>query len=50
MRALSEEHRNLLGSEAFNDWREEEERKAEEEGRIESYLDYEKIFWALEHI
>jgi parvulin-like peptidyl-prolyl isomerase len=50
MRALSEEHRNLLSSEAFNDWREEEERKAEEEGRIKSYLDYEKIFWALEHV
>jgi len=50
IRALSEEHRNSLSSEAFNDWREEEGKKAEEEGRIKSYLDYEKIFWALEHI
>jgi parvulin-like peptidyl-prolyl isomerase len=49
-RALSEEHRDLLSSQAFSDWREEEENKAKEEGRIESYLDYDKIFWALTHI
>ena len=49
-RTLSKEHRDLLSSEAFYDWREEEEKKAEEEGRIKSYLDYEKIFWALEHV
>ena len=45
-RALSKEHRDLLSSEAFNDWREQEKAEAE----IEDYLDLDKILWALEHI
>jgi len=49
-RTLSEEHRDILTSKAFNDWFEEEKKKAEEEGRIKSYLDNDKILWALEHI
>jgi parvulin-like peptidyl-prolyl isomerase len=49
-RELSKEHRDSLSSQAFSDWREEEENRAKEEGWIESYLDYEKIFWAWEHI
>jgi hypothetical protein len=49
-RTLSKEHRDLLSSEAFKDWRGEEEKKAEEEGRIKSYLDNDKILWALAHI
>jgi len=49
-RALSEAHRDTWVSKAFNDWLNEEKKKGEEEGRIKSYLDDEKIGWALAHI
>lgn len=45
---LSEAHRDILVSKAFNDWLEAE--RESEENRIEDYLDNEKLFWALDHV
>ena len=45
---LSQQHRDILVSQAFNDWLEAE--RESEENRIENYLDDDKVFWALQHI